>query len=148
MTRYREAIRADLLHEYGVDLAAWWKARRWVGLLDLIDQLPTASRLSAAMLDDPEVTEAMAARKQTDEWSPPVSEYNLVAMLLAEIRDRQGEIINAVLSTIPVEKGKTRPKHRDKPFPRPVTEIDRAKRRASEHAYLDIVRTFAPHALN
>ncbi len=105
--------------------------------------------MSAALVNDPEAAAELAKRPEPAEtWTPPVTDWDLQATLLAEIRDRLGEVVGAVLSTIPVEKGKTRPKFRDKPFPRPRTEVDRARELAAHEAQLDIIQTFAPHALH
>lgn len=103
------------------------------------------------MAADPEVAEQiLAAEAQASgepaEWSPPLTEWDTQTALLAEVRDRLGEVIQAVLNTIPVDKGKSRPKFRDKPFPRPVTAVDEARERAARRAALQIVDWFFPHA--
>ncbi|MEE6295201.1 hypothetical protein [Georgenia wangjunii] len=62
-------------------------------------------------------------------------------MLLAEIRDRLGEAIRGIAA---IGKAKT---SRDRPFPRPRTELDRARDRAEQRAYLEGLAVFSPHAL-
>lgn len=132
-------------------MAAWWRERRYVALLDLIEDLykkPT-SRMSAALVNDPEAAAELAAQPEPSRtWTPPVTDWDLHATLQAEMLDRLGELIGAVLATIPVEKGKSRPKFKAKPFPRPRTAVDRARELATREVQLDIIRRFAPHALN
>jgi hypothetical protein len=106
---------------YGVDLAEWYAAGRWVALLDLIDGLPTASRLNEAIVNDPEAAAAIANMpKSSEEWSPRVSEFDLNAHLLREILHAvksNGQISIAAAGGKPGEL---------KPFPVPVTEVERA----------------------
>lgn len=74
-----------------MDLAAWWQARRWPALLELIDGLPTTSRLREAIYDDPEQARVIAMQREEsdpdemDPWSPRMSEYDLHALLLREV---------------------------------------------------------------
>lgn len=101
-----------------MDLAAWWRARRWRALLELIEQLPTASRFRGAVLNDPEQARMIALAREygTDDddtpepWSPPVAEYDLTAQLLREI-----------LHTVTAAAGAKSPAY----FPAPRTEVDR-----------------------
>ena len=104
-----------------MDLAEWYAGGRWVALLDLIDGLPTACRLNEAIVNDPEAAEVIAAMpKSTDEWSPRVAEFDLTAHLLREILHAvkgNGQISIGVAGGKPGEL---------KPFPAPVTAVDRA----------------------
>jgi hypothetical protein len=104
-----------------VDLAEWYAAGRWVALLDLIDGLPTACRLNEAIVNDPEAAAAIAnAPKSSDEWAPRVSEFDLTAHLLREIlhaTKTNGQISIATAGGRPGEL---------KPFPAPVTEVEKA----------------------
>ena len=69
-----------------MDLAEWYAAGRWVGLLDYIDGLPTACRLNEAIVNDPEAALVIANMPRPDtEWSPRVAEFDLNAHLLREI---------------------------------------------------------------
>src|SRR5690625_2246227 len=98
MSRYRAEIRADLAERYpGVDLRQWWRERRFRALLDLIDQLPGASRLNEAIQNDPEQAEIIArhieeqkrkaaeAGEEQRSWSPRVAEFDLHASLLRDL---------------------------------------------------------------
>lgn len=112
-----------------MDLAVWWRARRWRGLLDLIDQLPAASRLNEAIHNDPEQAERIArARLEQDPdeaapWSPRQAEYDLHANLLRDLI--QAVAINTA-TTVAAAGGKAR---QPATYPTPVTEVDKATAR-------------------
>ena len=62
---------------------------RWTELLDLIDQLPTTSRIHAAIVNDPEQAEwivAASGDEPAKKWSPPLTEFTLEAQTLAARR--------------------------------------------------------------
>lgn len=102
-----------------MDLAVWWRQRRWVGLLELIDQLPAHCRLNEAVQNDPEQARLMALAReyaqdgdeQPEPWSPPPSEFDLHAMLLREIAHNLAALVT---------QGKT-----SAYIPAPRTEVDR-----------------------
>lgn len=117
-----------------MDLAAWWRTRRWVGLLDLIDQLPAASRLNEAIQNDPEQAEIIALhieqQKQKAEaadeqkpWSPRVAEYDLHANLLRDLIQATLGLRAAVIASAGGKPGQT------PDYPTPVTEVDKATAR-------------------
>jgi len=135
----------------------WWKARRWVALLELIDQLPATSRTQAAMLNDPDIAADILAHEDGDDaetWSPPLTDWNTGTALQAETRDLLLDAVRllaAIRSGIPVvqqEKLRTPPKIGGKPFPRPLTAVDKARRAAEIEAYNEALAVFSPHALN
>ncbi|GAA3405062.1 hypothetical protein [Pseudarthrobacter polychromogenes] len=104
-----------------MDLAEWYAAGRWVGLLDLIDGLPAASRLNEAIVNDPEAAAVIAKMpKPSTPWSPRVAEFDLKAHLLRELLhavQHNGQIAIGAAGGRPGEV---------KPFPVPRTEVDRA----------------------
>ena len=104
-----------------MDLAEWYANGRWVGLLDLIDGLPSACRLNEAIVNDKEYAAHIANMPETsDEWSPRVAEFDLTAHLLREILHAvksNGQISIGVAGGTPGEL---------RPFPAPVTEVERA----------------------
>lgn len=104
-----------------MDLAEWYAGKRWLALLELIDNLPTACRLNEAIANDPEAAAHLAdAPRSADPWSPRVSEFDLNATMLREIL----HAIKALKQvSIAVAGGKPGD---EKPFPMPFTEIDRA----------------------
>lgn len=107
-----------------MDLATEYRNRRWVALLDYIDQLPRANRLNEAMLNDPEVAAELAERPDpTEPWSPDVRDYNLTAIMMREMISE----LKVIQQTL-VASGGAKPKPFT-PFPAPVTELDRVKKR-------------------
>jgi hypothetical protein len=106
---------------YGVDLAEWYAAGRWVALLDYIDGLPSACRLNEAIVNDPEAAAAIAAQPRSDsEWAPAFAEFDINAHLLRALLhavQSNGQIAMSAAGGNPGEI---------KPFPSPRTEIDRA----------------------
>lgn len=126
---------------YGVDLARWWAERRWVALLELIDQLPHASRFMEAVANDPEQADAIAEARSGEseqEWSPRLAEFDLHARL-------QRDIIQALMgvqAAVIAAAGQKPPQQ--KPYPVPVTEIDRAVERANQRWAESIIDIFTP----
>jgi hypothetical protein len=109
------------MSEYGVDLAEWYAAGRWVALLDYIDGLPAACRLNEAIVNDPEAAAAIAKLPEpSTPWTPRVAEFGLTEHLLREI-------LHAVQSNGQISIGVAGGKPGElKPFPAPRTEVDRA----------------------
>lgn len=133
MSRYRAEIRADLAERYpGVDLRTWWRERRFRALLELIDQLPGASRLNEAIQNDPEQAEIIALHieeqkqkaAETDAeqapWSPRVAEYDLHANLLRDLIQATLGLRAAVIASAGGKPGQT------PDYPAPITEVDKA----------------------
>ena len=119
-----------------------WKERRWVRLLNLIDNLPQASRLTQAIMDDPVLAEQILDRADTnEEWAPPLSQYGLQEQYLAQIIDGINGL-QALVSS--VAGGKP---DRPKPTPRPRTQLDVVRERRSRETQLSIIAAFAPHAV-
>lgn len=130
-------MRADLQEVYGVDLAAWWRQRRWAALLDLIDQLPGTSRLNEAIYDDPDQAALIASQPEPAErWSPRLRQWDLTHVMLQRLIHAT-EVGNANFAAA----------HGGRPgavqaFPSPVTGVDRyrdAHRRATAHALISIL---------
>lgn len=108
-----------------MDLAEWYAADRWVGLLELIDNLPTACRLNEAIANDPEAAAQLAAMRldakdDAEPWAPKLSEFDLNITMLREI-------LHAIkgLRQVSIAAAGGKPGD-EKPFPAPYTEIDRA----------------------
>lgn len=106
---------------YGVDLAEWYAQGRWVGLLDLIDGLPGASRLNEAIVNDKEYAAQLASMPRPDgEWAPRVAEFDLHAHLQREILHALKGLKQVTVAAAGGKPGEV------KPFPGPRTEIERA----------------------
>lgn len=120
-----------------MDLTAYYREGRWVALLELIDQLPPANRLNEATLNDPEAARLLAQQpKSREEWSPKVSEYNLMAVMGRDALVKLDSIYMAVSAS-----GGGKPKPR-KPFPAPRTELDKAREEADHKFSVDVVGMF------
>ncbi|WP_435199581.1 hypothetical protein [Janibacter sp. GS2] len=115
---------------YGVDLTAWWQARRWRDLLDLIDQMPPASRTREAIFNDDANADALldAELAQPDEpFRPPMRSYDLSTFLLLRISNQ----LTAVLGADEFLEG-------------PRTAVDTARDRRRSAEALDIIRMATP----
>lgn len=69
----------------GVDLGQWWRAGRYRALLDMIDQRPSASRLSEAIYTDPSNAQFLLDERNRvshRRWAPRISEFDVHAQLL------------------------------------------------------------------
>ncbi|MFM9430065.1 hypothetical protein [Arthrobacter sp. MP_2.3] len=108
-----------------MDLAEWYAGKRWVGLLELIDNLPRAGRLNEAIANDPEMAAHLAELRlsrsdDADPWTPLVSEFDLHATMTQSLITEVKALRHALLSVNAIKPGE------EKPFPSPRTEIDRA----------------------
>ena len=102
-------------------------------LLDYIDQLPTNSRLNEAIVNDPSLARQLAMRpKPKDPWSPRITEYDLHAMMTAQMISILQGIQGAVIAS-----GGGKPK-KPKPFPSPVTAVDKARKEYETEFALEI----------
>lgn len=116
-----------------MDLAKWVTDGRWTALLELIDQLPSASRYYEAISQDDETAEMLLQLTEDNEdpknqepWSPRVAEYNLTNTLLVALIN---EIKTLRLSGQAVAGAKPK---KEKPFPAPRTAFERARARREE----------------
>lgn len=119
---------------FGVDLAAWVAAGRWLGVLELIHSLPRSSRLREAQLNDPDVAadllELQEAQDEPEEWAPALAETSLITDLLSALI---GEVRSLRSEQTAIASGKKpRPV---KPIPGPRTALETAKAlRAEKYA--------------
>lgn len=126
-----------------MDLARWWQDRRWVGLLELIDQLPAASRFNEAILNDPEFARAAVAHESGDgpAWAPKISEFDLHATLLRDVVQTLQGVQVAVIASAGGKPPKV------SPYPVPRTALD-AAREALLHEWADdLIGRLTPHAV-
>ena len=112
-----------------MDLARWWADRRWKALLEMIDELPAASRFNEAVQNDPEQAELIALYREQhgdderEPWRPRVREYDLHANLL---RDAVQALIGLRAAVIASAGGKPGAVPE---YPTPTTEVDKAAAR-------------------
>ncbi|MGQ3382980.1 hypothetical protein [Glutamicibacter sp. TV12E] len=115
-------------------------------MLRLIDGLPSASRFQAAILKDPEIARILVEQDTGGEYAPPLEEYDAHLVALSAIHDRLGDVAQAVLSSIPVDKGKSTPKYRGKPYARPHTAVEDIREEMAREAGQMLINWFTPHA--
>lgn len=134
LTRYGEAIEADLAlgtatTSGGWDLAELWQARRWRFLLNLIDHLPRGSRYVAALADDDELADEFGDEiEKAPPPPPPLTEWTPDYERLTLIADRLGDLIHL---TAKANSSGNVPQYR--PLPRPETALKRKARRRRDH---------------
>lgn len=120
-----------------MDLAVWYREKRWVALLDLIDGLPGASRFNEAISNDPELAAQIAAQPDPVEpWRPRVQDYTLTNMLLAQIADGMKSLQQTQIAAAGGKPSQV------KPFPSPRTAIDRAKEAHEKQFVSDVLGLF------
>lgn len=137
MQRYRPQIRADLLHEYGVDLGDWLRPTRAVKLLELIELCPSACRWREASANDLDyVRMSMAADdgKPKPAWAPKTSEYDLHALLLAQLTDLVGQMAKSFKAV-----------KKYNPIPSPKTAIDQVELEQSMAQADFLIGQLTPH---
>ena len=122
-----------------MDVAAWVRAGRWRGLLELIDGLPRSSRLREAQLNDPEYVADLLELQGDDErpWAPAVSESTLMTDLLGALI---GEV-RALRSEAAVHGSGKQPR-RVQPVPGPRTALEAARAERAERDAANILSKF------
>lgn len=131
---------------YGVDLAVWWRERRWAGLLELIDELPAASRFNEAVLNDREFAKEVVAqesenREDAPEWAPKISEFDLHATLLRDVI----QALQGVQAAVIAAAGGKPPKII--PYPAPKTALEEVRQEALQEWADDLISRLTPHAV-
>jgi hypothetical protein len=129
LERYGDAVEYDLwtrqddLHDYFAGRKPWRK------LANILRRLPSHSHFITAQRNDPELAEQLVqSGVEPEKWTPPATEWGLPELLTAALFDRLGNVITAVQAG-----PQRRPQQMDQ-FPRPETEIDRARRRLGRQA--------------
>ncbi|MDR2256973.1 MAG: hypothetical protein LBE25_13415 [Arthrobacter sp.] len=119
-------------------MAEWVAAGRWRPLLELIDQLPLASRYYEAFHEDPEVAEQIAREPLPERaWSPSLKDWDLQAQLLHDLTGMVRVLVSAVQTQ---SAGKViRPA---KGFPAPVTAAEKFRGRLEEEHARGLVQGF------
>lgn len=120
-----------------MDLAEWVAAHRYKGLLELIDQLPSTSRYYEALTNHPEYAEQLAQLPEPeDPWAPRQSEFGLTEYILSSLDDRLQHIASILIKSNGGSPGDFRP------FPRPKSAIEEARRRAEVEWAKEFIQLF------
>ena len=75
-------------------------------------------------MGDPDNAPELERAASDGKWTPSIRDWTVEAELLAQILDRISDTTRATLASIPLAKGKTRPKYDVPSFPRPRTVLD------------------------
>lgn len=120
-----------------MDLRAWMADRsRWGDLLDLINQLPGATRFQAALLDHPQAAEQiLAAQDEQATRAPSVAEWSVDVAINAGVYDRLGVLIDLISSAFGDRSTST-------PMARPYTLVDRLREAARLQAAEELIALF------
>lgn len=114
-----------------------------MALLELIDQLPSASRFNEAVLNDLEFARVVVAQESGDDasaWAPKISEFDLHAMLLRDVIQALQGVQVAVIAA----SGNKPPKMQSYPGPR--TALDEAREELLQEWADDLIGKLTPHA--
>lgn len=101
--------------------------------------LPRSSAYTEAMAGDEELAQHLPDRG--DEPAAPqrrMSEYTAEVELLSVVADRLAEVVNVIIAVNRGRPGKVTP------MPRPVTAMDRLRRRRREHNHKSLVARVLP----
>ncbi len=157
---------------YGVDLPVWLSQRRYRAVLELIDGLPSASRLREAIFNDPVEAERILANRRRDRdrefkaslfiqgdvpavddepddvvpdpvWRPRMSEWDVTAVQLASLDARLQQVTNTIASA---NAGKQQGSV--SPFPAPRTLVDVLDDSEYVAGYRDALAVFSPHLVS
>lgn len=143
---YRAEFRMDL-QEIGVDLAVWWRDRRWLGLYELFQHLPDNCRTKMAIAQNPEAAEQIARiAPASGPAEIPLTAITPELIVLMRMHDRLADLVQATLDTIPVEKGKSRPKYKGEPIPVEKSEIEKQRLQIQREIAMHWTTQFFPHS--
>ena len=124
----------------GLDLATEWRSRRWRRLLNIIDGLPRNWAFVEAVTSDEEWAETVLKHPQPPAPARVMSQWSPELEMLTNVYDRLGELIQVVAAS---HGGKPR---RVPAAPRPVTALDRVRRRRARQQHLRLVAQVLPGA--
>jgi hypothetical protein len=145
---YHDDLAFDLWIIARLDLDEEWRARRWRRLLATIGRLPRHGHYSNAVSNDPEharlLAKAIAERPSDAPSGPSILEWSPEVAAIAELRDDVRRLGYYVLAS----GGMKNPPKPD-PVPRPVTELDRMVKSATNDARRErhekLVARLLPH---
>ena len=107
-------------------------------LLNLIDHLPRNSHYAEAMAQDEEVAEGLVDVPAGGPGSPPLTEFTPEVEAIVAVVDRLGDVVNTLIAA---NGGKPKPV---RPWPRPVTALDRVRARKRAEAMDVLERKLFP----
>jgi hypothetical protein len=143
---YRSEFRADLM-DLGVDLAVWWRDRRWLALYELFTHLPGTSRTKLAISQNPEAARIIAEHAPAPGPAEiPLRDVDSQMAVLLKIHDRLGELAQCVLDTIQLPPGKPRPRYKGQPIAIEQSAVEIARMQYQREIALHWTAQFFPHS--
>lgn len=123
-----------------MDLSEWIESGRWRATLELVEQLPWASRFRAAMLDDPDyadmIAEAQLMQEATDD-GPSIADFGSVEQRLTTLID----LTKVQIQWAQRQAGVKSPSNM-KPELRPKTLVSELIHRKEQEIGLDVASQF------
>ena len=107
-------------------------------ILDYLKHLPRTSAYHQALAQDEELAARLANEPQSKPGPPPLTEFGPDVQVLAELRD-----LAAALLAVTVKAHGGKPS-KVKPYPRPETALQRARRRARFQQHRSVVARVLP----
>lgn len=108
-------------------------------ILDFLEHLPSTSAYNAALADDEDLAREMLEQPEPPARPPRLTEFGPDVRVLAEIRDLQASILAVLIKANGGKPQKT------KPYPRPVTALQKMRRRVKYSRHMDLVRRVLPN---
>lgn len=107
-------------------------------VLDYIEHLPRTSAYHSAVADDDELAEQLADQPDGRSTTPRLAEFSPEVQVLAEVRDLLASLIG-----VQIARAGKKPK-KIKPYPRPVSALDRVRQRRRYATHRSLVDRLKP----
>ena len=107
-------------------------------ILDFLEHLPSTSAYHAALAEDEDLAKELLDTPEQKPKAPRLTEFGPEVQVMAEVRD----LLAAVL-TVLIKANGGKPQ-RPKPYPRPVTALQRMRERMRYSRHRDLVRRVLP----
>lgn len=107
-------------------------------VLDYVEHLPRTSAYHSAIADDDDLAAQLIDEDMPSSSSPRLSEFSPEVQALAEIRDLLASLIG-----VQIARAGKKPK-KIKPYPRPVSAIERARKHRQYATHRSVVDRLLP----
>lgn len=108
-------------------------------ILDFLEHLPSTSAYNAAVAEDEDLAREMLDQPEPPARAPRLTEFGPDVRVLAEIRDLQASILAVLIKANGGKPQKT------KPYPRPVTAMQKLRQKIRYSRHKDLVRRVLPN---
>ncbi|HEX5525170.1 MAG TPA: hypothetical protein VFX53_17125 [Pedococcus sp.] len=137
--RHGEALEYDLHHELHIDIHDFFRGTRsWVEFYRLIYRLPAYGHFKAGLLDNEDDAAELLKRGEAATFGMHGWTYE------RELLSSLVEAVRAMHSTLVAVNSKGHKGFTVKPLPRPVTAMDRLKKRQRWHRHDELVAKVLP----